>query len=50
MASTTDVIEALKYTYGVDQVLYLAIARHRDGCSRSSRSRWVVVGSSLCPS
>ena len=23
MASTTDVIEALKYTYGVDQVLYL---------------------------
>ena len=22
MASTTDVIEALKYTYGVDQVLY----------------------------
>ena len=23
MASTTDVIEALKYTYGVDQVQYL---------------------------
>ena len=23
MASTTDVIEALKYTYGADQVLYL---------------------------
>jgi len=23
MASTTDVVEALKYTYGVDQVLYL---------------------------
>jgi hypothetical protein len=23
MASTTDVIEAMKYTYGVDQVLYL---------------------------
>ena len=23
MASTSDVIEALKYTYGVDQVLYL---------------------------
>ncbi len=47
MASITDVIEALKYTYGVDQVQYSSTKRWSAGiCSRRRKSLLGGVGNS----
>ena len=49
MASTTDVIEALKYTYGTEQVLYL-LNQETHGWSRAvhyahhDQEPWVLDG------